>query len=67
MICINSVFYRSFQGGLKAVVWTDVLQLFILIAGLFAIIIKGLFDLGGIGPVWDIAVKHDRAGPQIFT
>ncbi|ROT80073.1 sodium-dependent multivitamin transporter [Penaeus vannamei] len=54
-------------GGLKAVVWTDVLQLFILIAGLFAIIIKGLFDLGGIGPVWDIAVKHDRAGPQIFT
>ncbi|XP_037779304.1 sodium-coupled monocarboxylate transporter 1-like [Penaeus monodon] len=54
-------------GGLKAVVWTDVLQLFILIAGLFAIIIKGLYDMGGFGPVWDIAVKHDRAGPQIFT
>ncbi|XP_042863380.1 sodium-coupled monocarboxylate transporter 1-like [Penaeus japonicus] len=54
-------------GGLKAVVWTDVLQLFILIVGLFAIIIKGLYDMGGFAPVWDIAVKYDRAGPQIFT
>lgn len=53
---------------MKAVVWTDVLQLCILIFGLVAVILKGLFDLGGdFSKVWAIAVEHDRAGPQVFT
>ncbi|XP_063614505.1 sodium-dependent multivitamin transporter-like [Penaeus indicus] len=54
-------------GGLKAVVWTDVFQLLILIAGLFAVVTKGIYDLGGFGVVWDIAERHDRVGIQIFT
>ncbi|XP_069946548.1 sodium-dependent multivitamin transporter-like [Cherax quadricarinatus] len=54
-------------GGMKAVVWTDVLQLFILILGLIAVIIKGLIDMGSFQRVWEISVQHDRAGPQIFT
>nr|XP_045596123.1 sodium-dependent multivitamin transporter-like [Procambarus clarkii]XP_045596124.1 sodium-dependent multivitamin transporter-like [Procambarus clarkii]XP_045596125.1 sodium-dependent multivitamin transporter-like [Procambarus clarkii]XP_045596126.1 sodium-dependent multivitamin transporter-like [Procambarus clarkii]XP_045596127.1 sodium-dependent multivitamin transporter-like [Procambarus clarkii]XP_045596128.1 sodium-dependent multivitamin transporter-like [Procambarus clarkii] len=58
--------YTAF-GGMKAVVWTDVLQLFILIIGLIAVIIKGLIDMGGFQRVWEISVQHDRAGPQIFT
>ncbi|XP_071518526.1 sodium-dependent multivitamin transporter-like [Panulirus ornatus] len=54
-------------GGMKAVVWTDVLQLFILLFGLVAVIIKGLSDVGGIQVVWDVAIQHDRAGSHIFT
>ncbi|XP_069946558.1 sodium-coupled monocarboxylate transporter 1-like isoform X2 [Cherax quadricarinatus] len=56
-----------YEGGMKAVVWTDVLQLFILILGLIAVIIKGLIDMGSFQRVWEISVQHDRAGPQIFT
>lgn len=54
-------------GGMKAVVWTDVLQLFILMVGLFAVVIKGLVDFGGFEKVWEIARRHDRAGSHIFT
>ncbi|XP_050715075.1 sodium-coupled monocarboxylate transporter 1-like [Eriocheir sinensis] len=54
-------------GGMKAVIWTDVLQLFVLLIGLVAVVIKGLLDFGSLGKVWEIAVAHDRAGPQIFT
>ncbi|XP_042863379.1 sodium-coupled monocarboxylate transporter 1-like [Penaeus japonicus] len=59
-------FYTAI-GGIKAVIWTDVLQLFILIAGLFSVILKGIYDLGGLSAIWDTAVRHGRAGPQIFT
>ncbi|XP_037787388.1 sodium-coupled monocarboxylate transporter 1-like [Penaeus monodon] len=59
-------FYTAI-GGLKAVIWTDVLQLFVLIAGLICIIFKGVFDLGGFSYIWDTAVRHGRAGSQIFT
>ncbi|XP_069979346.1 sodium-coupled monocarboxylate transporter 1 isoform X1 [Penaeus vannamei] len=59
-------FYTAI-GGLKAVIWTDVLQLFILIAGLICIILKGTFDVGGFSYIWDTAVRNGRAGSQIFT
>ncbi|XP_042228144.1 sodium-dependent multivitamin transporter-like isoform X3 [Homarus americanus] len=55
------------QGGLKAVVWTDALQFMVLLGGIVAVIIKGMIEIGGLGKVWEIAVKHDRAGPQIFN
>nr|XP_045596122.1 sodium-dependent multivitamin transporter-like [Procambarus clarkii] len=58
--------YTSF-GGLKAVVWTDVLQLYFIIFGLMAIIIKGTIDLGGIGKVWELGVTNNRTGAQILT
>jgi len=29
-----------FQGGLKAVIWTDVFQCFVMFAGFFAVLIK---------------------------
>ncbi|XP_045116541.1 sodium-dependent multivitamin transporter-like [Portunus trituberculatus] len=54
-------------GGMKAVIWTDVLQLFILIVGLFAVVIKGLMDFGGFERVWEIGRRHDRTGSHIFT
>uniref|UniRef100_A0A1I8HZN8 Fibrinogen C-terminal domain-containing protein n=1 Tax=Macrostomum lignano TaxID=282301 RepID=A0A1I8HZN8_9PLAT len=48
------------NGGLKAVIWTDVFQSVVMTAGILAIIIRGLIDLGGIGNVWQISYKYGR-------
>ncbi|XP_033096745.1 sodium-coupled monocarboxylate transporter 1-like [Anneissia japonica] len=47
-------------GGLKAVIWTDVFQVSVMIAGFIAVIIKGSIDMGGFSNVWDIANKGGR-------
>ena len=39
------IFYTSI-GGLKAVVWTDTIQLFVMLAGFLAVLIKGSLDHG---------------------
>lgn len=41
-----------FQGGLKAVLWTDTFQVGVMFAGLFAIVIKGMSDVGGLKEAW---------------
>ncbi|MEO1628226.1 MAG: sodium/solute symporter [Bacteroidota bacterium] len=43
----------SYQGGMKAVVWGDVIQMLILLAGLLLCIGFGLHHLGG----WDVFVE----------
>ena len=48
------------KGGLKAVIWTDVLQLTVMIAGFLMIIIKGSIDVGGLSEVWRIAEEGGR-------
>ncbi|XP_046553548.1 sodium-coupled monocarboxylate transporter 1-like [Haliotis rubra] len=39
-------------GGMKAVVWTDTFQAFIIIAGLVAILIRGSVVMGGFDKAW---------------
>ncbi|RWS06722.1 sodium-coupled monocarboxylate transporter 1-like protein 1 [Dinothrombium tinctorium] len=39
-------------GGIKAVVWTDVLQYTLMIIGIIVVIIKGTIDIGGVKNVW---------------
>lgn len=45
------------QGGLKAVVWTDVVQTFSMFGALILVAVKGSLDLGGPSVVlknaWD--------------
>ncbi|KAK3878590.1 hypothetical protein Pcinc_016803 [Petrolisthes cinctipes] len=53
-------------GGMKAVVWTDVLQLVIIIGGLVAIVVKGILDMGGVDVVWQVALEHNRTGTDII-
>ncbi|WAR30615.1 SC5AC-like protein, partial [Mya arenaria] len=48
-----STFY-TFLGGMKAVVWTDVFQSVIMVAGLLAIVIQGTLKVGGLDTVWSI-------------
>lgn len=48
---IICTFYTT-VGGIKGVVWTDVVQSVIMYGSLVVIMIKGTMDLGGFGVVW---------------
>ena len=48
------------QGGIKAVVWTDTLQICIMVLGVVAVIVKGCIDVGGIDEVWRRGVEGNR-------
>ncbi|KAK9869592.1 hypothetical protein WA026_003342 [Henosepilachna vigintioctopunctata] len=50
-VCIICVFYTSL-GGLKAVVWTDVIQTVIMIGAMLLVVIKGTWEAGGFSNVW---------------
>lgn len=56
---IVCTFYTSL-GGLKAVIWTDVFQSTIMVAGLIVVVIVGSIEVGGFGEVWRINKKFDR-------
>lgn len=42
-----------FQGGMKAVVWTDTFQVVIMFVGLFAILAQGAADHGGFNEIFN--------------
>ena len=46
-------------GGIKAVIWTDVVQYISMYAGFVAIIYKGIMDLGP-SYIFEVARSHDR-------
>jgi SSS family transporter len=48
------------QGGMKAVIWTDVLQSVVILVGLLAAIIQGLIVLGGFKRTFSIASQGGR-------
>jgi len=45
-------------GGLRAVLYTDMLQMFILIGGAITITVIGLMELGGWGKLYEISGDH---------
>lgn len=49
-----------FQGGLKAVVWTDAVQSFVMYGTILTICIKGTLDLGGLGEVLERNLEGGR-------
>lgn len=64
IVCIVCIFYTC-VGGLKAVVWTDVVQLVLMFAAIGLIIIKGTLDVGGYEYVWNKALESGRIeGPE---
>mgnify|MGYP002153707379 FL=1 len=58
--CTSNLWRVCFQGGLKAVLWTDTFQVLVMFAGLFAIAIKGMQDVGGFGKAWDYFEESGR-------
>lgn len=64
IVCVVCIFYTC-VGGLKAVVWTDVVQLVMMFFAIALVIIKGTIDVGGFGFVWDKALASGRIeGPE---
>ncbi|NXI89375.1 SC5A5 protein, partial [Psophia crepitans] len=51
---------RLAQGGMKAVIWTDVFQVVVMLSGFIAIIIRGVLLVGGPGRVLGIAANGSR-------
>ncbi|CAF0848078.1 unnamed protein product [Brachionus calyciflorus] len=41
-------------GGIKGVIWTDFFQIIVMILSLFMILIKGIYDIGGFGNLFEI-------------
>lgn len=56
VVCI---FYCTL-GGLKAVIWTDVLQMVVMLAGFAAVIIRGAVLQGGLTNIWEDARQGGR-------
>ncbi|NWS79076.1 SC5A5 protein, partial [Crotophaga sulcirostris] len=52
-------FYTTI-GGMKAVIWTDVFQVFVMLSGFVAIIIRGVLLVGGPSRVLAIATNGSR-------
>lgn len=52
-------------GGIKAVVWTDVLQAFVMIASITLVATLGIKETGGFTAVWDHAVEGGRIFPPM--
>ncbi|XP_072260801.1 sodium/iodide cotransporter [Pyxicephalus adspersus] len=47
-------------GGMKAVIWTDVFQVLVMLSGFFAIAIRGILLVGGTSEVLNIASNYSR-------
>jgi len=60
IIINNGLVELLFQGGIKAVVWTDALQMVILLGGLVTIAALGSAKLGGGSVVWNAASLDGR-------
>lgn len=51
----------TFLGGMEGVIWSDVIQGFVLLAGIFLAIITGLFGIeGGIGEVISTGISEGK-------
>jgi Na+/proline symporter len=49
-----------FQGGIKAVVWTDFLQGVVMVVASVVVIILGVIKVGGMSTVWDRSTNGGR-------
>jgi sodium-coupled monocarboxylate transporter 8/12 len=48
---------------MKAVVWTDCFQVLILYTSMFAVLVKGTTDIGGMATVWE---RNSQSGRTDF-
>ncbi|XP_036321356.1 sodium-coupled monocarboxylate transporter 1 isoform X2 [Rhagoletis pomonella] len=69
VVCLICTFYTC-VGGLKAVIWTDVVQsfiIFIMYGSILAICIKGTIDVGGLDVVWKRNSESGRLNTPDWT
>ncbi|XP_068159439.1 sodium-coupled monocarboxylate transporter 1 [Drosophila tropicalis] len=66
VVCVVCIFYTCI-GGLKAVVWTDVIQTLIMFGAMALVLIKGTLDIGGPSVVWQRARQTTRVEAPSFN
>ncbi|XP_029174908.1 sodium-coupled monocarboxylate transporter 1 [Nylanderia fulva] len=59
VVCVVCVFY-TVLGGIRAVVWTDALQVGVMIAAAISVAAIGTYQLGGMSEIWNKAVDAGR-------
>ncbi|XP_069973658.1 sodium-coupled monocarboxylate transporter 1 isoform X1 [Penaeus vannamei] len=59
LISFVCIFYTTL-GGMKAVLWTDAIQVIIMFGSVLFVIIKGTIDMGGFEYVWAKNKEWDR-------
>ncbi|XP_061392472.1 sodium-coupled monocarboxylate transporter 2-like [Musca vetustissima] len=59
IVCSICIFY-TMLGGIKAVVWTDVVQAGIMVTSVLLVAILGINKVGGLGKVLDLAADGKR-------
>uniref|UniRef100_A0A182Q1N6 Sodium-coupled monocarboxylate transporter 1 n=1 Tax=Anopheles farauti TaxID=69004 RepID=A0A182Q1N6_9DIPT len=65
IVCLICMFYTSI-GGLRAVVWTDVIQSGVTLLALLAVLIKGTSNVGGPGEVLRRNIAGERLETPVF-
>ncbi|KAJ6652836.1 hypothetical protein lerEdw1_010616 [Lerista edwardsae] len=58
---------KAHPGGMKAVIWTDVFQVLIMLSGFMAILIQGTLMVGGPSQVLSIAYNNSRINFDDFN
>ncbi|XP_034485100.1 sodium-coupled monocarboxylate transporter 1 [Drosophila innubila] len=66
IVCIICVFYTSL-GGIKAVIWTDVVQAVSMVGALTLVAVKGSMDIGGFSVVMERAWHSNRLEAPDFS
>ncbi|XP_037951198.1 sodium-coupled monocarboxylate transporter 2-like [Teleopsis dalmanni] len=66
IVCLVCTFYTC-AGGLKAVVWTDVIQSFVMYGTVILICIKGTYDVGGLSVVLERNAASGRLNAPDVT
>ncbi|XP_055374974.1 sodium-coupled monocarboxylate transporter 1 isoform X2 [Condylostylus longicornis] len=66
VVCIVCIFYTC-VGGLKAVVWTDVIQSFVMFGSILIVIFKGTLGVGGFGEVFKRNFESGRIEAPTVT
>lgn len=60
VVCFPVCLHHLQQGGMKAVIWTDVFQIVVMLSGFVAIFIYGTILVGGPALVLEIANNASR-------
>ncbi|XP_014401298.1 PREDICTED: sodium/iodide cotransporter, partial [Myotis brandtii] len=53
-------------GGMKAVIWTDVFQVVVMLAGFWVVLVRGIMLVGGPRQVFKLAQNHSRINLMDF-
>ncbi|OXU24865.1 hypothetical protein TSAR_005976 [Trichomalopsis sarcophagae] len=59
IVCVTCVFY-TVMGGLRAVVWTDALQVGVMVAAVVVVTGLGTYQVGGPSIIWQKATDANR-------